>query len=154
LNRGLRWRRWRELAHESAECVGEQHGEQHGLPSKQRPKENEDHLYPTHAPLPNTLPYIYADWDESSCGRGNIKCGSPRKGPKTRFLVRMGFPGGIGDVGGVVFPCGYTLDADGDTIRLYYGAAGTSITLASGSLRELLRWLKENSPHGDMGYAA
>ena len=28
-----------------------------------------------------------------------------------------------GDVQDVVFPCGYTLAADGDTINLYYGAA-------------------------------
>ncbi len=29
----------------------------------------------------------------------------------------------FGDVDNVVFPCGYTIDPDGDTIRLYYGAA-------------------------------
>jgi predicted GH43/DUF377 family glycosyl hydrolase len=44
----------------------------------------------------------------------------------------------------VTFPCGYTLDADGDTINLYYGAADTSIALATGSIRELLRWLDEH----------
>jgi predicted GH43/DUF377 family glycosyl hydrolase len=48
-----------------------------------------------------------------------------------------------GDVGNVTFPCGYTLDADGDTINLYYGAADTSIALASGSIRHVLRWLDE-----------
>jgi predicted GH43/DUF377 family glycosyl hydrolase len=31
----------------------------------------------------------------------------------------------------VVFPCGYTLAPDGDTIHLYYGAADTSIALAA-----------------------
>ena len=46
-----------------------------------------------------------------------------------------------GDVGNVVFPCGYTIAPDGDTINLYYGAADTSIGLATGSLRELLEWL-------------
>jgi predicted GH43/DUF377 family glycosyl hydrolase len=46
-----------------------------------------------------------------------------------------------GDVGNVAFPCGYTLAADGDGINLYYGAADTCIGLATGSLRELLRWL-------------
>lgn len=46
-----------------------------------------------------------------------------------------------GDVGNVAFPCGYTLGDDGDTIRLYYGAADTSIALATGSVRELLAWL-------------
>jgi predicted GH43/DUF377 family glycosyl hydrolase len=45
----------------------------------------------------------------------------------------------MGDVSNVVFPCGYTLD--GDTINLYYGAADTSISLATGSIRELLDWL-------------
>jgi predicted GH43/DUF377 family glycosyl hydrolase len=47
-----------------------------------------------------------------------------------------------GDVDKVTFPCGYTLDADGDTINLYYGVADTAIGLASASLRELLAWLK------------
>jgi len=46
-----------------------------------------------------------------------------------------------GDVDNVVFPCGYTLDADGDTLNLYYGAADTSIALATGSVRELLQRL-------------
>jgi predicted GH43/DUF377 family glycosyl hydrolase len=47
-----------------------------------------------------------------------------------------------GDVGNVVFPCGYTLAPDGDTIRLYYGAADSSIALATGSIRGLLDWLR------------
>lgn len=50
-----------------------------------------------------------------------------------------------GDVGGVVFPCGYTIGDDGDTMHLYYGAADTSIALATGSVREMLAWLEENS---------
>ena len=49
-----------------------------------------------------------------------------------------------GDVGYVVFPCGHTLDADGDTINLYYGAADSSVALATGSVRALLRWLEAN----------
>jgi predicted GH43/DUF377 family glycosyl hydrolase len=49
-----------------------------------------------------------------------------------------------GDVQDVVFPCGYTLAADGDTINLYYGAADSSIALAQGSLRSLLAWLSKN----------
>lgn len=48
----------------------------------------------------------------------------------------------FGDVGNVVFPCGYTIAPDGDTIRLYYGAADTSIALATGSLSAILEWLK------------
>jgi len=47
-----------------------------------------------------------------------------------------------GDVDNVVFPCGYTLAPDGDTIRLYYGAADTSIALATGSVCEILDWLE------------
>jgi predicted GH43/DUF377 family glycosyl hydrolase len=49
-----------------------------------------------------------------------------------------------GDVGGVTFPCGYTLGDDGDTMNLYYGAADTCVALATGSVRQLLRWLKEH----------
>ncbi len=49
-----------------------------------------------------------------------------------------------GDVANVVFPCGYTLGADKDTINLYYGAADTNISLATGSISQLLRWLDEH----------
>ena len=45
----------------------------------------------------------------------------------------------VGDVGDVVFPCGWTLVDD--EIRVYYGAADTSISLATGRLSELLAWL-------------
>jgi len=46
-----------------------------------------------------------------------------------------------GDVANVAFPCGYTIGADGDTINLYYGAADTSVALATGSIAEILTWL-------------
>ena len=46
-----------------------------------------------------------------------------------------------GDVKDVVFPCGQTIDEDGDTIRLYYGAADSTMALATGSIRCLLAWL-------------
>jgi predicted GH43/DUF377 family glycosyl hydrolase len=49
-----------------------------------------------------------------------------------------------GDVNKVVFPCGYTVAPDGDTIRLYYGAADLSIALATGSIRTMLEWLEKN----------
>jgi predicted GH43/DUF377 family glycosyl hydrolase len=49
-----------------------------------------------------------------------------------------------GDVGYVTFPCGYTLDPDGDGINLYYGAADTSVALAKGSIGQLLGWLDRN----------
>jgi predicted GH43/DUF377 family glycosyl hydrolase len=46
-----------------------------------------------------------------------------------------------GDVSNVVFPCGYAIGDDGDTINLYYGAADTSICLATGSIQRTLDWL-------------
>ena len=46
-----------------------------------------------------------------------------------------------GDVDNVTFPSGYTIGADGDQINLYYGAADTSIALATGSIGALLEWL-------------
>jgi predicted GH43/DUF377 family glycosyl hydrolase len=49
-----------------------------------------------------------------------------------------------GDVDDVVFPCGYTLAPDGDTINLYYGAGDCCIALAQGSVRSLLSWLDAN----------
>lgn len=49
-----------------------------------------------------------------------------------------------GDVDNVVFPCGYTIAPDGDTIHLYYGAADTSIALACGNVRTILEWLERN----------
>ena len=48
----------------------------------------------------------------------------------------------FGDVGYVVFPCGVTQADDGDTLFLYYGAADSSIALATGSIREILSWLE------------
>jgi predicted GH43/DUF377 family glycosyl hydrolase len=47
-----------------------------------------------------------------------------------------------GDVSNVVFPCGQTLE--GDRIHLYYGAADTSIALATGSIDRILAWLEEH----------
>jgi len=49
-----------------------------------------------------------------------------------------------GDVGNVVFPCGTTIAPDGDTIHLYYGAADSSIALATGSIRAILDWLEQH----------
>ncbi len=46
-----------------------------------------------------------------------------------------------GDVNKVVFPCGYTIAPDGDTISLYYGASDTSVALATGSIQKCLNWL-------------
>lgn len=48
----------------------------------------------------------------------------------------------VGDVEGVVFPCGVTHDQQTGELRLYYGAADTSIALATANVGELLDWLK------------
>ncbi len=58
-------------------------------------------------------------------------------GPQETYEVR-------GDVDNVVFPCGYTIAADGDSMHLYYGAADSCIGLATGSVRALLDWLEEH----------
>lgn len=57
-----------------------------------------------------------------------------------------------GDVPNVVFPCGYTIGDDGDTINLYYGAADSCIALATGKISALLDWLKRRGrpDHGEL----
>ena len=50
----------------------------------------------------------------------------------------------VGDVDNVAFPCGYTVGADGDALNIYYGGADSCVALATGSIRQLLRWLDEN----------
>ncbi len=59
-------------------------------------------------------------------------------GPEAPYEVQ-------GDVANVVFPCGTTLGSDGDTLHVYYGAADTSIGVATASLSRLLGWLDDNS---------
>ncbi len=54
-----------------------------------------------------------------------------------------------GDVDNVVFPCGHTLGDDGDTLSIYYGAADSSIALATASIRTLMRWLHEHGRAAD-----
>jgi predicted GH43/DUF377 family glycosyl hydrolase len=44
----------------------------------------------------------------------------------------------VGDVPNTVFPCGLVHDASTGTVRLYYGAADTSICLATAQLDDLL----------------
>lgn len=51
-----------------------------------------------------------------------------------------------GDVDNVVFPCGFTVAPDGDTLTMYYGAADTSICAATSSIKEMLEWLSETAP--------
>jgi predicted GH43/DUF377 family glycosyl hydrolase len=57
----------------------------------------------------------------------------------------------FGDVNNVVFPCGYTLEPDGDTLRLYYGAADTCMALATGSISQMLDWLERHGQDTTLG---
>jgi predicted GH43/DUF377 family glycosyl hydrolase len=50
-----------------------------------------------------------------------------------------------GDVDNVVFPCGTTVAPDGDTLRVYYGAADTSIAMATGSICAMLKSLEQQN---------
>ncbi len=52
-----------------------------------------------------------------------------------------------GDVENVVFPTGVTIGDDGDSLRMYYGAADTSVAVATASVNELLNWLDANGRH-------
>jgi predicted GH43/DUF377 family glycosyl hydrolase len=47
-----------------------------------------------------------------------------------------------GEIGNVVFPCGYIVGPDSDTLSIYYGAADTSICLATSHISDLVKWLK------------
>ena len=52
-----------------------------------------------------------------------------------------------GDVGKVVFPCGTVHDSATGSLRVYYGAADSSIALATAKLSELLDWLMSAKEH-------
>ena len=54
-----------------------------------------------------------------------------------------------GDVHDVVFPCGHTVAADGDTLNIYYGAGDSCIALAQASVGSLLGWLDANGQISD-----
>lgn len=49
-----------------------------------------------------------------------------------------------GDVSDVVFPCGWVVAEDGDTLLIYYGAADTSVCVATASVSALLTWLERH----------
>lgn len=60
-----------------------------------------------------------------------------------------------GDVPDVVFPCGWILRDDGDTLDMYYGAADSVICLATASLADLLDHLETHTVdpwHDAMGH--
>ncbi len=50
----------------------------------------------------------------------------------------------MGDVPGVVFPCGAIHNAATDELRLYYGAADTCVAMATASLSDLLVFVLEH----------
>ncbi len=60
-------------------------------------------------------------------------------GPRAEYEV-------TGDVPGVVFPCGLTLDKPSGQLRLYYGAADTCIGLATAQLADALNYLRDCPP--------
>jgi len=47
----------------------------------------------------------------------------------------------IGDVGDVVFPCGTTVNEQTGELRLYYGAADTTIAVATSNVADILNFL-------------
>lgn len=53
----------------------------------------------------------------------------------------------VGDVGDVVFPCGTIHDRMTGELRMYYGAADTSVALATANVNELVGWLKSTEAH-------
>jgi predicted GH43/DUF377 family glycosyl hydrolase len=52
-----------------------------------------------------------------------------------------------GDVGRVVFPCGWVVDKAADQLYLYYGAADSAIALATARLSDVLARVRD-SPAG------
>jgi len=58
-----------------------------------------------------------------------------------------------GDVPNAIFPCGYTVDADNDTVNFYYGAADTVICLATASIAQMLEFLETNGSTDFLGIA-
>jgi predicted GH43/DUF377 family glycosyl hydrolase len=59
-----------------------------------------------------------------------------------------------GDVPDVVFPCGWILRDDGDTLDMYYGAADSFVALASASLGQLIDHLQSHPARDDDGALA
>ncbi len=50
----------------------------------------------------------------------------------------------VGDVGDVVFPCGTTVNEKTGELRLYYGAADTTIALATANINEIIDYLMKS----------
>ncbi|MDW7738828.1 MAG: glycosidase [Bacillota bacterium] len=58
----------------------------------------------------------------------------------------------VGDVPGVTFPTGITHDPATDELNMYYGAADTSVCVASAKLQDLLDYLKSCSDSKEEGF--
>lgn len=58
------------------------------------------------------------------------RCSDPLLSPRENYER-------IGDVGNVVFACGVIIENGGE-VRLYYGAADTSVCVASASLNDII----------------
>jgi beta-1,4-mannooligosaccharide/beta-1,4-mannosyl-N-acetylglucosamine phosphorylase len=54
----------------------------------------------------------------------------------------------IGDVGRVVFPCGWVVDEDADRLRLYYGAADSVVGLATARMSDVLARVRASPQAG------
>ena len=50
----------------------------------------------------------------------------------------------VGDVPGVVFPCGLVHERETDELRLYYGAADTCIAMATARLSDVISYVLEH----------
>lgn len=55
----------------------------------------------------------------------------------------------MGDVPNVVFPCGTVLDEATGELRMYYGAADSSVAVATANVSELVEWLAANNSAHD-----
>ncbi len=78
-------------------------------------------------------------------GPGAARSGKPLAGTaaKRRMDLRPEMPyERHGDVNGVVFPCGWVLDPDSGTIRMYYGGADSCLALATAQLSDVLEYLR------------
>ena len=53
-----------------------------------------------------------------------------------------------GDVGRVIFPCGWVLDVATDTVRLYYGAADTVVGVATARFSQVMAHLRSEPAPG------
>jgi beta-1,4-mannooligosaccharide/beta-1,4-mannosyl-N-acetylglucosamine phosphorylase len=68
-------------------------------------------------------------------------CRVIRRSDEWVFAPELGYEQ-VGDVNGVVFPCGWILDEASGEIRVYYGGADTCLALATAQLSDVLGYLR------------